>query len=177
MALTNQCKIRIIMEEKMNAKGHIICYKVTDSGERIKVYEHKNTIHVNMYQGFANSLVTRNNDASIDYMCWGTYSHPAGTFMDGTYVGTGAYGGVAGTNGRLTRSLTGSSARFLGTFGFTTTKQINIFQMGRGYNGVGLSSLNTSIYAYDNSQLYGSTWQTWNSGETLVVDWTITVGI
>lgn len=161
------------MEEKMNAKGHIICYKITNNGERIKVYEHRNTIHVNMYQGFANSLVTRNNDASIDYMCWGSYTDPYGTFADGTYAGTGA----TGTNNKLVMSLTGSSARFLGTFGFTTTKKINYFQMGRGYNGLALSSLNTTPYAYDRSQLDGSTWQTWNSGETLVVDWTITVGI
>jgi len=161
------------MKDESKVHGQITIYKVKANGDVICLIDKHNTIHANMHNAFANSLITRNNDASIDYQVWGSYSDPAGTFIDGTYVGTGA----SGTNGLLSMSLSGSSARFLGTFNFLATKQINYFQMGRGYNSTGVSSLVTTPYALDKVLLTGSTWITYLNGEQLIMDWTVTVGI
>lgn len=162
-----------MFNEDVVAKGHITIYKIDVNGDRLVMYDHRNTLHSNMYNAFGNSLITRSNDASIDYMAWGTYNATAGTFIDGTYVGTGN----VGTNSKLIMSLSGSSARFVGTFGFLATKQINYFQIGRGYNTPTSSSLITTPYAYNNTLNTGSTWITYENGETLIVDWTIVVGV
>ena len=62
-----------MFSEETKIKGHIVVYKVNNNDERTKMYEHSNTIHVNMYGGFRNGLVNRSYDVSVDYMCWGTY--------------------------------------------------------------------------------------------------------
>jgi len=142
-----------MFSEETKIKGHIVVYKINTNNERLKIYEHKNTIHVNMYTYFRNALTNRNYDASIDYMVWGSYNAPLGEFLDGTFIGTGAFG----SNSKLVMTSVGSLAsKFTGTFAFLATKIINYFQLGRGYNDVGFSNLVTTPFAYDQSLLTGS---------------------
>ena len=156
--------------------GHLEAYKITSGGERLRMYGKKNTINVDLYTALRNSLLTRANEIAVDAIAWGSWKDPsAGSFVDSDYAGTTG----AGTQGALIQSQVGSiAAKFSGTFSFSSTKQINFFELGDGYVPAagGVTELFTNRYCYDNSLLTGSTYLTYENGESLIVDWTITVG-
>jgi len=165
-----------MFNESVPMVGRLEVWKVTAGGQRLQMFAKKNTINVDVYTAFRNSLLTRANEIGVDAIAWGSWKDPgAGTFIDSDYAGTTS----AGTKGSLIQSQVGSiSAKFSGTFSFSTTKQINFFEIGDGYNvaGAGVTKLFTNRYAYDNSLLTGSTFLVYENGESLIIDWTLTVG-
>lgn len=155
--------------------GHLKVYKVGVNGVRELIHEHKNTIGSLMQTNLAAVLISRSVEYGVDAIAWGSFKVAGGTFIDSSWAGTTS----SGTQGALIQSAVGSNqAKFSGTFSFSSTKNINFFQLGRGYTaaGAGVSALFTTIYNYDNSLLTGSTALTYNSGEALILDWITQVG-
>lgn len=163
------------MNENFAVVGRLEVYKVKRTGERELMYAKKNTINVDLYTALRNSLLTRGNEIAVDAIAWGSFKAPAGTFVDSDYAGTTG----AGTQGGMVQSTVGSlSAKFSGTFSFASSKYPNYFEIGDGYTAAagGVTKLFTNRYAYDNSLLTGSTFLTYDAGESLIVNWTFTIG-
>jgi len=157
--------------------GHIEVYRCLskDLLDRELVYSRPNAIYITMQTRLRDVLINRSIQYGVDAIAWGSFYNPAGTFVDSDWSGTTS----AGTKGALIQSAVGSiQAKFSGTFSFSSTKQINYFQLGQGYQaaGGGISSLFSSLYNYDNSLLTGSTFLTYNNGDSLIVDWTNQMG-
>lgn len=155
--------------------GHIQVYKIDALGKRTLQFEKKQTIGTSMYANIALVLTSRSVEYGVDAMAWGSFKAAGGTFIDSDWAGTTS----SGTKGALIQSIVSSvTSKFSGTFSFSSTKQINFLQLGRGYTaaGAGVSQLFTTIYNYDNSLLTGSTNLTYNNGESMIVDWSTNVG-
>lgn len=159
---------------QVSIRGEIQVYGIRN-GIKTLDWHHSNTIDTTLYTNLRTVLISRAVEYGVDAIGWGSYSSPGGTFVDSDYAGTTS----TGTQGALIQSAVGSiSAKFSGTFAFGGAKSINYFQLGRGYvaAGAGVSSLFTSLYAHDSSLLTGSTGISYDTGDSFIVDWTITVG-
>ena len=155
--------------------GHLRVYKVDAIGQRSLQYERFQTIGSLIQTNLCAVLISRSVEYGVDAIAWGSFKVAGGTFIDSDWAGTTS----SGTKGALIQSAVGSNqAKFSGTFSFAATKNINFFQLGRGYTAAaaGISALFTTIYNYDNSLLTGSTALTYNNGEALILDWTTQVG-
>jgi hypothetical protein len=160
--------------EGMKLKGNLEVWGVRNGVRTLDHQEH-NAIWVTLQTNLRNVLVNRSVEYGVDAIAWGSFSAPGGTFVDSSWAGTTS----SGTQGGMIQSSIGTTkAKFSGTFTFSTTKQINYFELGRGYTaaGAGVSALFTGRYAYDNSLNTGSTWLTYENGDSFVVDWTIQLG-
>ena len=163
------------MEETIQPiKGHIQVWGIR-KGVRTLDYEHKNTIFVTLYTNLRTVMISRSVEYGVDAIAWGSFKAPSGTFIDSSWAGTTS----SGTQGALIQSAVGSiQAKFSGTFSFAGQKQLNYFELGRGYTpaAAGVTQLFTSRYAYDQSLLTGSTALTYESGDSFIINWTFTVG-
>jgi len=162
------------MDERVTMHGHLEVYRVRD-GVRQLMFAKRNTLYSTLSSNLRSVLISRSVEYGVDAIAWGSYSAPGGTFVDSDYAGTTG----AGTKGSLKQTSVGSNqAKFSGTFSFSTQERMNWFGVGRGYTaaGGGVSALFTGLYAYDNSLLTGSTYLLYESGDSLIVDWTIQTG-
>mgnify|MGYP001562234190 FL=1 len=153
--------------------GRLEVYRVRDGISEL-VHAHKNTVNVALRTACVNMMISRSIEKGFDAMAWGSYSSPGGTFLASDWAGTTS----SGTQGGLVQSNpTTSSAKLSGTFSFSSQKLINYFQAGRGYAaaGAGVSSLFTTLYAYDSSLLTGSNSITYENGDALILNWTWTL--
>ena len=154
--------------------GKLEVYRVRNSIREL-VYSKKNTLNVTLYTNLRTVLISRSVEYGADAIGWGSFKSPAGSFIDSDYAGTTS----TGTQGGLVQSAVGSlQAKFSGTFSFTTTKDMNFFELGRGYPpaAAGVTQLFTGRYAYDNSLLTGSAYIRYVNGDSLIIDWTIQAG-
>jgi len=162
------------MNDYFKVKGNIQAYRVRD-GYKELMYEHHNTIGTQLYSNLRDYLITRTGNLCVEAIAWGSYGYSCGSYKESDYAGTTPYG----TQGGLIQSSIGSlQAKFSGTFSFTSTKQINSFQMGNGYTpaNTGIIKLFTSPYCFDQSMITATTYLTYQNGDKLIIDWTITIG-
>ena len=162
------------MKESLPIKGQIRVWKVRD-GIRTLEFEHNNAIYDTLKTNLRNVLVSRSVEYGVDAIAWGSWKDPAGSFIDSDWTGTTS----SGTKGALIQSQVGAAqAKFSGTFTFSSTKSINYFELGRGYTPAagGVTQLMTGRYAHDQSLLLGSTSLTYDSGDSFIIDWTLTLG-
>lgn len=161
--------------ESSESYGQIEVYRVKN-GFIECVFSKRNTLHVTMFSNLRTALISRSVEYGVDAIAWGSFNSPAGSFVDSDWAGTTS----SGTKGGLVQSSVGNlQAKFSGTFSFSSgTRHINYFELGRGYTpaGGGVSQLFTGRYAFDNSILTGSTSIMYQSGDILIVNWTIQVG-
>jgi hypothetical protein len=161
------------MESNIKPYGHITVRRIRD-GFIETLMDKRQTIGSAIKTNLAAVLYSRSVEYGVDAIAYGSFSSPGGTFVAGSWAGTTS----GGTIGNLIMSNPAAGqAKFVGTFQFGATAQINYFGIGRGYTAPasGVSAIFTGLYAYDNSLNTGSTYLTYNSGDLLVVDWTITL--
>jgi hypothetical protein len=163
------------MDTNIKVSGFIEIYRVSDRGREL-VLAKRQTINSSIYTALTQKLAGFDTAAGrgigVDGITWGSWNDTVKYFVDGTYAGTFA----AGTGGALIRSYPSSqSVKFSGTFGFAVQKTMNYFELGQQFNtpGAGITQLCNTRYAYDNSILTGSSVLTYNIGENLIVNWTI----
>ncbi len=155
--------------------GHIQAIKIHKNGFREVILDRFQNMGTSMFSNLRSVLISRSVEYGVDAMAWGSFKASAGTFIDSDWAGTTS----TGTKGALVQASVGSLlATFSGTFSFSSTKQINGFFMGRGYTPAagGVTQLFTSIYNYDFSLLTGSTFVSFDNGDSLVVNWSNQVG-
>jgi len=158
----------------MQINGRVEVWKVRE-GHRLLVHENHNTIFQTLYTNLRNVLISRSVEYGVDAVAWGSWINPAGSYIDSDWAGTTS----SGTQGAFIQSAVGNlTAKYSGTFSFGATKKFNYLELGRGYTAAGpaVTQLFTDRYAYDDSLLTGSTFLTWESGDAMIVDWSIQVG-
>jgi len=157
------------MNNLIKVTGQIEVYRVKNSIREL-IYWKNNLVSTPLLNNLAQTMIQRSIEIGVDAIAWGSFKVAGGTFIDSDWAGTTS----SGTKGALIQSRTLSVVKHSGTFSFSTTKQINMFRMGRGYTaaGAGVAELFTTLYNIDSSLLTGSTFLTYNNGDTLIVDWT-----
>lgn len=162
-------------DKLFNVEGHLEVIKVHRDGRREIIIDKKQTIGTLVITNLRNVLVSRSVEYGVDAIAWGSFKATAGSFIDSDFAGTTG----SGTAGALIQSQVGSNqAKFSGTFSFSSSKSVNMWQLGRGYTAAGASvtALFSTIYAYDNSLLTGSTFVSFSNGDAQIVNWTLQLG-
>jgi len=138
------------------------------------MYAVKNAIATPLFVNLADVIINRQIEYGLDAIAWGSYVAPVGSYVDSDWAGTTS----TGTKGALIQSRVSNLISVIGTFSFGATKQINMFRTGRGYTPAApaVTELFTTLYNYDTSLLTGSTYLTYESGDTMIIDWKTLVG-
>lgn len=164
-------------QEHFKIRGHLEVWKLHKGlwSMRELILDKHQTIGTSLHTNLRTVLMSRSVEYGVDAIAWGSFKVAGGTFIDSDYAGTTS----TGTKGSLIQSSVGTNqVKFSGTFSFSTTKQVNFWQIGRGYTAAaaGVSALFTTIYAYDNSLLTGSSYVPYDNGDSQIVNWTLQLG-
>lgn len=152
--------------------GEIEVYRVRD-GIRSLVFQKENLVNSTLYSNLRNVLISEFVNYGVDAIAWGSWRHSAGSYTGADFAGTT---GLGTKGGLFIQSIGNLQAKFGGTFSFTSTKLINRFELGMGYQGAGYTTLFTNLYAFDYSLSNGTTNLIYDAGDQLIVQWTIQIG-